>query len=381
MYCADCESIDEYFYDVTCFWIFVPTVETFGKVASICGEMGLTSKQENTHCISSSVDYVDIPKFLTCLQGSLEPQELSGTKVTTTDSYLSPDLEAIGKIATLEVLINRFSSKWLVNSVENEAYETWFQPIVKIAEDIGDPIVYANEGLFRIYDDNGDIVPPHLAFTLAEKSDLLFSLDLVARRSAVESAARGQLTSKLFINFNPSSIYDPAYCLRTTAASINEVGLRPEDVVFEITETHQASDVEHLKGILTFYRSAGFKVALDDIGSGWSGLNLMQSLRPDYVKIDMDLIRGVDHDSYKQNIVRNLINIAKQSGIEVIAEGVETEAEARWLVEAEADYLQGVLFGKPRPIAESVSLGDSQAISDSMLGLRNAAYEQFNVDS
>ena len=373
MYCADCETVDEYFFETTWFWLFVPTVESFGKVAGLCGSMGLESKQETTHCISTLVKLEQVSEFLTSLNGILEGPELAGTKVTTTARAQSPSLDDIGRMTTLEILLNRYKSKWLIQSVEKERYQTWFQPIVEAPGCLDDARVFAYEGLFRILDENSTIVPPDLAFSLAEQSDLLFSLDLVARRSAVESAAKAGLTGKLFINFNPSSIYDPSYCLRATAASINEIGLTPQDVVFEITETHKANNINHLKGILSFYRSAGFQVALDDIGSGWSGLNLLQSLRPDYVKIDMDLVRDIDLDSYKQNIVTNLINIAKLNSIQVIAEGVETEAEARWLINAKADFLQGFLFAKPKPMGEMVCDNQAMRIEQSMNPLKDAA--------
>jgi EAL domain-containing protein (putative c-di-GMP-specific phosphodiesterase class I) len=68
------------------------------------------------------------------------------------------------------------------------------------------------------------------------------------------------------------------------------VGLKPENIVFEITETHSIKDLSFVKGILAFYRDAGFEIALDDIGSGYSGLNLLHQLMPDYIKIDMELI-------------------------------------------------------------------------------------------
>eukprot|EP01093_Parvamoeba_rugata_P019176 TRINITY_DN846_c0_g1_i2.p1 TRINITY_DN846_c0_g1~~TRINITY_DN846_c0_g1_i2.p1 ORF type:complete len:376 (-),score=53.22 TRINITY_DN846_c0_g1_i2:596-1723(-) len=373
MYCADCESVDEYFFDSTWFWIFVPTVESFGKVARICGSLDVESKQETTHCISTNIPAGSISRFLTSLNGALEGPELAGTKVTTSSQYEEFDLHVVGRMTTLEILVNRYKSKWLIESVAEERFETWFQPIVKIGKDIGSYTTFAHEGLFRIRDDKGTIVPPNLAFSLAEQSDLLFSLDLVARRSAVECAAKARLRGKLFINFNPSSIYDPAYCLRATAASINEIGLKPEDVVFEITETHKATDLNHLKGILAFYRNAGFQVALDDIGSGWSGLNLLHSLRPDYVKIDMELVRDIHIDVYKQNIVTNLINIARTNGIAVIAEGVENELEAQWLGNARADYLQGYLFGKPASLSEKVDDRQADAIAKSVAPLRQAS--------
>lgn len=369
MYCADCESIDDYFFDVTHFWIFVPTVETFGKLANLCGSLQLKANQETSHCISCAVEQPQLHKFLMSLNGALETKELENTKVTTTEAYHIPNLQEIGRMATLAVLINRFQARWLIESVETERYESWYQPIINAKT----KSIYAHEGLFRVKDDDDNIVPPALAFKLAESSDLLFSLDLVARRSAVECAAKARLEGKLFINFNPSSIYDPSYCLRATASSIYEIGIRPEDVVFEVTETHRATDINHLKGILSFYRSAGFKIALDDIGSGWSGLNLLQTLRPDYVKIDMELVRNVHKDEYKQNIVTNLIRIAKTNDIKVIAEGIELEEEAQWLTDAHADYLQGYLYGKPEPAKIDMSHEEKEKIEASLKPLDKAA--------
>ncbi|WP_214001039.1 EAL domain-containing protein [Arsukibacterium sp.] len=374
MYCADCESVDDYFFEqVTFFWVFVPTTETFGKLAKFYGSQHFEAKQESTHCISAKIPSATIESFLTSLNGVLEQAELAGTKVTTTATMQQPDIEATARITTFDVLINRYKAKWLINSIEQERYETWFQPIVHAPTAQQTPVIYSHEGLFRIRDDNNAIVPPQLAFMLAEQSDLLFSLDLVARRSAVQHFAAAKLKGKLFINFDPSSIYDPSYCLRSTAASIYELGLKPADIVFEVTETNKASDLNHLKGILAFYRNAGFQVAMDDIGSGWSGLNLLQRIRPDYVKIDMELVRDIHVDRFKQNIVSSLINIAKTNGITTIAEGIEVTAEAQWLIDNKVDLLQGYLFGKPALYQQQVSQQQLKNIQASVAPLKVAA--------
>lgn len=374
MYCADCESVDDYFFDSeTYFWIFMPTTETFAKLARYFGAQNLSAQQVSPHCISVKVTNSLISSFLTGLNGLLEQAELAGTKVTTMATSAQPDIDAMGRMTTFNVLINRFKAKWLITSIEDESYETWFQPIVYAHGALDSPEIYSHEGLFRMRDDSGSIVPPHLAFMLAEQADLLFSLDLVARRAAVEYFAAARLKGKLFINFNPSSIYDPSYCLRSTAAAIYELGLKPADVVFEVTETHQTNDLNHLKGILAFYRNAGFKVAMDDIGSGWSGLNLLQKIRPDYVKIDMELVRDIHEDVFKQNIVSSLISIAKKSGITIIAEGIETEQEASWLIDNKVDLLQGYLFGKPAFYGQKVCQQTMDTIKNSVTPLKNAA--------
>ena len=237
-------------------------------------------------------------------------------------------------------------SAWLRSMLDRGGLRTHFQPIVSSA----DKAPFAYECLTRGAD-NGALIPPMQLFDLARHSGLLYYLDLAARRTAIITAANQNIRQKLFINFTPSSVYDPAFCLRSTVAAVNEAGLRHDQVVFEVIESEKVRDMAHLKGILNFYRQAGFKVALDDLGSGYSSLSALVDLRPDFVKIDSHLIKEVDGDAYKQLLVAKLIETAKALGIAVIAEGVETEGEFAKVRELGADYQQGYLFGRPQPTA------------------------------
>ena len=348
MWCADCEAIQGYFYPETRFFLFGPTQETNGKIKTLCNSLELDFTEHSSHCCSVKVREDAVEMFLMSLFGELQGPERFNTKITTTSGSLELDFETVGKIISADVFINRYKSLWIVDSVERNKYETWFQPIVdaKTANEQA-PQIFGHEALFRIRDHTGNIIPPGYVFSIAEQSDLLFSLDLTARRSAIEHAAAAKLGTKIFVNFDPSSIYDPSYCLRSTASAIAMAGLKNQDVVFEVTETHKAKNTAHLKGILAFYRNAGFQVALDDVGAGWSGLNLLNDLMPNYIKVDMELIRDIDTASSKQKLVKHLIASAKELGIKVIAEGIETKEEAACLRELNADYLQGFLFGRP----------------------------------
>ncbi|GGF83333.1 EAL domain-containing protein [Alteromonas lipolytica] len=372
MWCAECESIDDYFFAETYFWLFVPTEETLHKVVSLATASNCPVAQTAEHCVRVQVENPGIGAFLNHLCGGLEGPEFGRTKVTTTPTPENPDIKAIGRITTAEILVRRYQAQWLTTAIDNHAYESWFQPIVVAGGAIDAPAIFAHESLFRLFDEENSLIPPAFAFSLAEQSDLLFALDLTARRSAVEYFSRAKLKGKVFINFNPSSIYDPAYCLRATASAIHQLGLKPADVVFEIVETHRAQDMNHLKGILAFYRKSGFGVAIDDIGSGWSGLNLLEQLRPDYVKIDMELISGIDTNHYKQVIVKHLIEIARQNGVRVIAEGIENEQEALMLTELGADYLQGYFFARPKRFSDRISDEERQAIYDSVSPIEQA---------
>jgi EAL domain-containing protein (putative c-di-GMP-specific phosphodiesterase class I) len=360
MKCVECEHIAPITFERTAFWIYPPTSEATSDLIGKLSEAGSDVRALEGNALCVTVDRPGLTDLLSLMDETLKGPEISRSQVLTTDGR-EPGPADIGQIMPLDVFISRFESGWIVESIEKDRFETWFQPIVDAKNpDAIHP--FAREGLFRMSDAAGNIVPPGRVFGIAGTSDLLFSLDLVARRSAVESAARAKIDSKIFINFNPSSIYDPAYCLRTTAAAIRDLGMQPADIVFELTETHRARDADHLKGILSFYRNAGFGVALDDIGSGWSGLNMLHEYKPDYVKIDMDLVRDVDTDGFKQTIVGHLISIAQELGIITIGEGVETESEGAWMTAAGVDYLQGYLYGKPAPLAARASASEQAHI-------------------
>lgn len=343
MDCPDCERIDDVMFPETYLWIWPPTDDSHAKVASLLGGEGFGAAPFGRLGVHARCRAEDGRRLAVLLAGALESEELAALKVVTTKT---PDFrpEDLARFMSGAGFVARMDAGWLVSAIRENRYETWLQPIVTAAGG-----AFAHEALFRLREPNGDLVSPGRAFGIAKESGLLFNLDLIARRSAVETAARAGREGRLFINFNPSSIYDPAYCLRTTASFVDDLGMTPSDIVFEVTETEKARDIRHLKGILAFYRNAGFRVALDDIGSGYSSLNLLSEVRPDFMKIDMDLIRNVDAEPYKQNIVRNLFAIARGNGTMTVAEGIETDAERDWLLGEGVDYMQGYLFGPPAP--------------------------------
>jgi EAL domain-containing protein (putative c-di-GMP-specific phosphodiesterase class I) len=109
-------------------------------------------------------------------------------------------------------------------------------------------------------------------------------------------------------------------------------------------------DPGYLLEILRQYRQAGFRVALDDLGSGFSSLNLLHALRPDFVKLDMALVRDVDSDPFKATLASKIIEAARDLNMGVVAEGIETEAEFRWMRENGATLLQGFYLARPHAV-------------------------------
>ena len=186
---------------------------------------------------------------------------------------------------------------------------------------------------------------PVSMYDAARDAEVLFQLDRAARLTAIRESLAHRIKEQLFINFNPSTIYDPAYCLKTTISAIETAGIKPDRIYFEVVESDQV-DVD-LLGIMNFYRRAGFKVVLDDLGAGYGSLNLLSNLRPDVVKLDMKLVRDVDKDHYKAGITSKLIEMARQLGVLTVAEGVETAGEFEWFRNEGVDFVQGYYIARP----------------------------------
>ena len=117
--------------------------------------------------------------------------------------------------------------------------------------------------------------------------------------------------------------------------------------MFEFTENERMTDVAHVQNIITEYHKHGFATALDDFGAGYAGLNLLASFQPDFIKLDMELIRGIATSLPRQTIVAGVVAMARELKVAVIAEGIETEAEMKTLAGIGITLFQGYLFAKP----------------------------------
>lgn len=219
-----------------------------------------------------------------------------------------------------------------------------FQPIVWASNPAN---IYGQECLLRAEAADSCLVTAGPIFGAAREAGLLAQTDLAARHAAVREAARHGFGGHLFINIAPAYVHDPATCLRSTVGAIDRVEIPREKVIFEITETDEAVDVPALKAFGDYCRKNGFRVALDDVGSGYSSLNLIHRLRPDFIKLDMDLIRGVDRDPYQATVARKVIELARDLGASTIAEGVETAGEMAWVRDHGATFAQGWFIAKP----------------------------------
>lgn len=274
-------------------------------------------------------------------------RELRETQVLFIRGSMQPQLQDFSDIASLQRFVNFSQSDWLVDMLMNKQFVSHFQPIVSI-QDTSE--IFGYESLLRGLDEQGNMMPPAPIFEAASESGLLPQLDQVARLSTIAQAAQHQIKEHIFINFAPTALYDPSFCLRSTVEAIDQAKIDHNRVVFEVVESDDPQDLAHLRSVLQYYRDAGFLIALDDLGSGYSSLNLLHQIRPDFIKLDMDLIRDVHQDMYKASITEKLLEIAQRLDIGTVAEGIECIEELDWLRERGANFAQGYLIARPSAV-------------------------------
>jgi EAL domain-containing protein (putative c-di-GMP-specific phosphodiesterase class I) len=213
-----------------------------------------------------------------------------------------------------------------------------FQPIV----DMESGKEYAYEALVRPCGGGG------AADVLSKiNEENRYSFDQSCRIKAIELAARLQMSTFLSINFLPNAVYQPAACLAKTLEAAERVRFPLHHIIFEVTENEPARDVGHLQAIFREYKRHGMITAIDDFGAGHSGLNMLADFQPDVLKLDMALTRSINTDDVRAKITSAIIGLCERLHISVIAEGVETIAEAVTLRELGVRLFQGYLFAKP----------------------------------
>lgn len=245
-----------------------------------------------------------------------------------------------------------------------------FQPIV--SPHTGH--VFGYEALLRRWDDAGFPSIQSL-FDTAWDTGNLHSVDMMLRTKAIEKFARLPDANrlKLFYNFDNRVVKTEDYQPGQTAALLADAGLERDTIFLEISERHDISNAGYLKDILLRYRSQGFKIAIDDYGSGFAQLRALYECEPDIIKIDRFFIDGIDRDRRKELFVTQMTAFAHMIAAQVIAEGVETREEFLCCRRLGCDLVQGFFVARPStdlptrtdivPVAASVAM-DNRRRSD-----------------
>ena len=219
-----------------------------------------------------------------------------------------------------------------------------FQPIVSI----GKRSVFGSEALLR--SDDPIMNNPGQILDAAERLKRVTDVGRMVRAKVTAAARAREPESIYFVNLHAADLNDDE--LYSPTAPLSRLANR---VVLEVTERSSLYDVKDVTARVAKLKAMGFRIAVDDLGAGYAGLTSFTLLEPEFAKLDMSLIRGIDSDPKRQCIVRSMKRLCDELGIAVVAEGIETPGERDMLIALGCDLLQGYLFAKPARAVSIVS--------------------------
>jgi EAL domain-containing protein (putative c-di-GMP-specific phosphodiesterase class I)/GGDEF domain-containing protein len=219
-----------------------------------------------------------------------------------------------------------------------------FQPIVNMRE----PSILGYEALIR-GPEGTELESPYMLFDIATESDLLFELDRLCRRKALQAASTLDPQYKLFVNTLPMTIRDPEFHGAAMIEFLDGMKLDPSRIVLEVTERLAIENYSLFLEAMNYFTDIGFAVAVDDMGAGYSGLEKIVHLRPAYLKFDLLMVRNIDTSFVKREMLKAILSLANNVGAHVVAEGIETSEEQETLIDLGITYGQGFLFARAEP--------------------------------
>jgi diguanylate cyclase (GGDEF)-like protein len=237
--------------------------------------------------------------------------------------------------------------KEILELIEMNTLGVHFQPILS-SKTNG---VYGYEALTRInslssFTDVSDL------FRRAKEVNVISALDVLCRSNALREASLLGIREKdayLFINVCPETVMAPSHEVGKTDEIAEEWGFPKDRIILELTEETAIENYKLFKEAIAYYKGQGYKIAIDDFGSGHGGLKMLSIIEPDFVKIDRHFISNIDRAMIKYNLVESMATACHRIGIKVIAEGVEREEEMNVVLNMGIEFLQGYYLGKPSP--------------------------------
>lgn len=249
-----------------------------------------------------------------------------------------------------------------------ELITTVFQPIVSLEN--GSILGY--EALSRITTAECHLNIESL-FDLAHRTHRTWELEKLCRQMALQNAAAKPANAYIFINVDANVLHDPEFQSGFTNEKLHEYGIPENNIIFEITEKTAIDNLDVFMTSVQHYQQQHFKIAVDDFGSGYSGLNRVCIIAPDFIKIDIELVRNIDTDSVKKSAVTAMVDFCKKANIQLIAEGIETEAELKTLIRLGVSYGQGYYLSRPQSEFVKIS-SDTKLLIKTLYNKTKLAY-------
>lgn len=252
-------------------------------------------------------------------------------------------VDSAKKIGQFMRMKNEYRSKYELQKIIIERnIRTVYQSVV----DLKSLEIIGYEALSR-GPDNTEFTNPTLLFILASEFGLSFELDVLCREKAFANIRSIETDKKIFVNTLAMTIHDPEFRGQYLEKLLEDIKVKPHNVVFEINEKMAIDNYDLFKMAMKDYTDIGIVHASDDTGTGYSGLERVMELNPGFMKIDISLVRDIDKSYIKQQIIKAMVTLSNGLGSNIIAEGIETRAEHEMLRELNVKYGQGYFFGMP----------------------------------
>ena len=226
--------------------------------------------------------------------------------------------------------------------INEKKIKSVFQPIVSLKT--GEIVSF--EALSRITLESCQINIEEL-FKIANTLEQSWKLDQLCRKCAIKASQQMPLGKKLFINVDANILLDQDFVQGFTKEYLKKYHLDSNNIVFELSETTSIEDKHLFKQAVRHYRSQGFEIAIDDVGSGYSNLNRINHTQPEYLKLDRELIQDIHLNKDKHTMVEVMVNYCKEMNYKLIVEGIETKEELECLIQLGVEYGQGYYLKKP----------------------------------
>ncbi|ADL12394.1 EAL domain-containing protein [Acetohalobium arabaticum] len=241
----------------------------------------------------------------------------------------------------------------LAEIIDQEQIQILYQPLISLQS--GEKMGY--EALTR-GPEGSEFERPDYLFGFAKETDLLLDLEHLCRRKSIIDATDFLDGERLSINVSPEVIEVDDFKKGVTEQLISDLEMNKKNIIFEITEKTAINNFDIFRKTLKHYYGQGYQIAVDDVGAGYANLQTISELHPQYIKLDMSLVRKVNIDTTKEALLEALINFAHRIDAKVIAEGIEDYDELEKLIELGVDYGQGYLIqhplSTPKPIDQSL---------------------------
>ena len=292
------------------------------------------------------------PDASTDFEAAAPPREGDGIQtVTEADAFLR-DLNTQKDIALNELRLARE----ITQAVDDNQFVPWLQPIVTLPE----RKLMGFEALVRWQHPKRGMISPAEFIPVAERTHAVWDIDMAMLKAACKLAAQvqeaaGPLGRKLYISVNLSGVYfDSTELAQEVAGIVKKSGADPQQLVFEVTESALMGDPASAEKILLELKKTGARIALDDFGTGYSSLSYLHRFPIDLLKIDRSFVHDMSQNRKSVEIVRAIVDLAKNFHLQIVGEGVESEEEIGLLSGIGCDFGQGYFFSKPLPFDKAL---------------------------